>query len=423
MTTSFTLSLRNYIAPLGILVATLFAFAPQAEAQCLTPDGYDSAICCTPVTPKLPEFPPSSLPGKGICWTDCTLSSEVCTKIALSAPTPALGMCTQYISKLEVSDCINGAPLMKGILTLDYTRTWSEEVSTGPVPIQIWRFAAKVDIVSPVTEKPLCPVPSCAKTGISTAFYYGYVDYALDCGTGVFETALVLYHGCDEFVHNPVFSAVPGTYHPSSTYAIVAPHTEANPFVPAVVLPPSGILVNEAMRNVTPNAIGTCNSEERVQQGIFQPLVTGCLCPLNFSPPQQAGVKIDGAGLCGGSFQSLNLWPLTPWYELVTTSIGRWTNFGSYPGPEAASVAEGLLIYTDACPTTGITETSFDIFYGGMTVGGSKVSPSPTIPQSPPLSSNFVDIASNYSSLVTAPIVFPLFGVVGSTDHLIYVNP
>jgi hypothetical protein len=421
MTNRLLSSLRKRLAPLGISAALLFAFAPQADAQCFSDDGYDASSCCSPAIPNLPLFPPSSLPGTGICWTDCTLSAQTCTVVALSPPTPSSTVCTQYTTGIDVLDC-SGNQLMQGLVTLDYTRTWNEQTPTTSDPIQVWRFAAKVDMSSPLTGTPVCPVPSCAMTSASTAFYYGYVDYAFNCVLASWETAVVLYHGCDEFVHRPGFSAVPGVYHPPSTFAIVAPDTAANPFVVGVTLPPAGILVNEAMRRVTPDSSGTCFTEVQVQQGVFQPLVNGCLCPLSLTPPQQAGVLMNGSGVCGtAGFQTLNLFPVAPWYELITTSIGRWSNTSSYPGPESAGVAEGLLLYTDVCDPSGITTSSFDIFYGGLTTGGYTVLGGGGAPV--PLTNRFVDLASNYSNLVGTPISFPLFGVVAPTDHLIYVNP
>jgi hypothetical protein len=421
MTFRFLLSLRKRIAPLGILAASLLALAPQAEAQCFTHDGLDATACCSPVTPNLPTFPNASLPGKGICWTDCTIAGEECTKIALSTPVPNPAMCTQYASQIDVFNCTTGAQLMKGNMTMDYTRTWSEQVGTSSMLLQIWRFAVKVDMVSPAGAPAGCPTPLCAQVPGASAFYYGYVDYSYDCVTNVYDTVLVLYHGCDEFTHRPGLSGVPGTFHPNSTYAIVAPDTASNPFVVTNAPPTAGIVVNEAMRRVTPDATGICHAEEHIQQGAFQPLVNGCLCPLGSAPNQQTGVRVNGSGMCGGGFGSLNLWPVAPWYELVVTSIGRWTNASSYPGPEHASVAEGLFGYNDPCPTTGISEVTYDIFYGGFTqFGSSVVSTSPIFP---PLSQRFLDLASNYSLLTTLPISFPLFGSVRPTDHLIYLNP
>ena len=421
MTIRSLLSLRNRIAPLGVFAATILALAPQAEAQCFIPDGYDSAPCCAPVTPTLPNFPSASLPGKGICWTDCVLSSEVCTKIGISAPVPSSLVCTQYTSDLEVFDCVAGTQLMKGTLTLDYTRTWTEQSPTSSIPIQIWRFAVKVDMKSPAGATLGCPTPLCAQVPGASAFYYGYVDYALDCTTGAFDTVLVLYHACDDFIHNAAFSAVPGTFHPTTTYAIVAPDTAANPFVPSIAIPSAGILANEAMRSVTPNATGTCHAEEHIQQGSFTPLGSGCLCPLSFASPQQTAVKVDGSGMCGGGFSTVNFFPVVPWYDLIITSIGRWSSPVSYPGPEHASVAEGLFQYRNVCSTTGVVEQSFDIFYGGYTIAGYPVIP--TSPIFPPLSNRFLDIATNYSLLAGTPIAYPLYGAVAPTDHLIYVNP
>ena len=415
MITQFLLSLRKRIAPLGIFAASLLALAPQAEAQCFSPDGLSSSACCSPVTPNLPAFPNASLPGKGICWTDCTVAGEECTKIGISAPVLNPIMCTQYSSTVDVFNCTTGAQLLKGNMTMDYTRTWSEQVGTSSIPLQIWRFAVKVDMVSPAGAPAGCPTPICAQVPGASAFYYGYVDYSLDCVTGLF------YHGCDEFTHRPGFSGVPGTFHPNSTYAIVAPDTTTNPFVVTNAPPSAGIVVNEAMRRVTPNAAGICQAEEHIQQGTFQPLVSGCLCPLGIAPPQQTGVKVNGSGMCGGGFGSLNFWPTAPWYDLVVTSIGRWSNGTSYPGPEHASVAEGIFGYNDVCPTTGVSAVTYDIFYGGFTQFGSSVIP--TSPIFPPLSQRFLDVASNYSLPAGLPIAFPLFGTVGPTDHLIYLNP
>lgn len=336
-------------------------------------------------------------------------------KLSLGAPSPSF--CGTFTAPLETFDCA-GNVLLKGLVTLDYTRTWEEHAVPGAIPTQVWRFTAKVDLAAPAGSPPLCPVPSCATVPGSTAFYYGYVDYALECASTTFDSAIVLYHGCDEFIHKPAFSSVPGAFHPTKTFALVGPDTVGNPFTPSITLPPAGILVNEAMRRATPNAIGTCTAEEPIQQGQFQPLISGCLCPLSFQPPQQSGNRISASAVCGGSFTSLNLFPVAPWFELITTSIGRWANASSYPGPEHASVAEGLLLYRDVCDTSGTAVQSFDIFYGALTQGGYFVPPTPTAV----LTDRFLDLASNYSLPVGLPIAFPLFGKVSLTDHLIYVN-
>jgi len=408
-------SLLSFSTRLAAAALSLFALTPAADAQCFGPDNLGGLPCCTSTFASLPSFPATSIQAQGICWDACALSGQTCMKLSLGAP--ALSFCSKYMAPIETFDCA-GIPLLKGLMTLDYTRTWEETPVIGAAPTQVWRFAAKVDMAASSAAPPMCPVPNCSQLPGSTAFYYGYVDYTLNCATGIFETAVVLYHGCDRFIHDATFSSIPGAFHPTRTFAIVGPDTVANPFVPSIMLPPTGTLVDEAMRRVTPDPIGSCFAEEHIQQGIFQPLITGCLCPLAFQPPQQAGNHIDASGVCGGAFKSLNLWPIVPWFELTTTSIGRWSNGSSYPGPEHASVAEGLLLYTDVCDPTGATVQSFDIFYGALTQGGYTIPPTPIAV----LTDRFLDLASNYSLPTSLPVVLPLFGKVAPTDHLIYVN-
>jgi len=416
MTKRQLLSIPKWMAMFAICFGFFVSAAPTAEAQCPTPDGLDATSCCTPATPNLPAFPAFTMPSAGICWQACMPLPKQCVIQDVGAPVPTTG-CTQYNAPLSVLDCASGATLMKGDLVLDYTRTWTETPIPGGPPAQVWRFAAKVDMEGSGATSAACPVPSCANVAGSTAFYYGYVDYSLDCVSGVWSQAVVLYHNCDRFVHNPSLSAVPGPFHPDRTYALVGPDTAANPFTPAIFLPAPATTIGEAMRNASP-AAGVCLAEEPLLQGQFIPQLTGCACPLSPQPPQSSGNRFDGSGACGSSFMSLNIFPTAPWYHLVTTSLGFWSTSASYPGPERASVAEGLLLYRDACEPPPFNQT-FDVFYGGMTEGG--YTSDPTLPLAPP-SSRFLDLASNYTLPVGAPFAFPAVGVVMPTRHLIYVN-
>ena len=86
---------------------------------------------------------------------------------------------------------------------------------------------------------------------------------------------------------------------------------------------------------------------------------------------------------------------------------------------ESAAVAEGLFLYSQVCPSSGVVSQSLDVFYGGETTNGFPVVPTdPTIP--PP--NHFLDMASNYSNPYPGPVALPLVGEVWDTDHLIYVN-
>ena len=399
------------------LALPLGALAPAAAAQCLVPDNLDSAPCCQPVPLDLPQFPPIAMVAQGDCWTACTPPLTNCLRVSVAPPSPTAN-CGSFVAPMDVSDC-GATPMMIGELVLDYTRTWSERPAGALIEYQVWRFAAKVDLF-PVTlgVPPMCPMPDCLGPN-TPAFFYGYVDYALNCATGAFESSLVLFHNCDDFIHDPAFSSVPGAFHPGRTYAIVGPDTAANPFVPtSAPPPPAAPLVAEAMRSMVSLIPGVCLAEEPIVGGLWAPLITGCLCPLNFVPAQNAGVLLDGVGACGGSFKSVNLWPTLPWFDLTTTSLGTWTTGASYPGPERVSVAEGLLRYTDPCGPAGAPVNSADVFYGGLTEKGYDVIPTPGVTLTP----TFLDLASNFRAVLPGPVPLPLFGSVGPTDHLIYVN-
>ncbi|MDF1801165.1 MAG: hypothetical protein P1V81_18515 [Planctomycetota bacterium] len=409
-----TIRVPSLVATLGSLALATLALATPSSAQCFAPDGL-SGPCCSPAAPTLPTaFPPVTLPALGICWDSCVPTSQNCIDLSLG-PFMTTPLCTQYMVDLSVVDCA-GVSLMKGTVTLDYTRTWEEHEVPGAVPTQVWRFAAKVDLVSSGVSTLGCPTPSCLAPA-GQAFFYGYVDYTRNCATGAMDSVVVLYHGCDRFMHNSAFSAIPGSYHPARTYALVGPHTVFNPFTPATLAPPGGSMVTGGMRNPPTVPTEPCFVNETAIQGDFIPLIQGCLCPLGFQPPGQAGIRTAISGSCGGSATSLNLFPLTPWYELVSTSIGSWTTGVSYPGPEQAFVAEGLFLYNESCTAVGV-QSYFDIFYGSITTGGwFAPGAGGLVP-----SQEFVDLASNYSLLTTAPIAFPLFGKVAPTDHVLFFN-
>jgi hypothetical protein len=413
---------RDRLFSLALTVLAAPPLAVSAAAQCIGPDGL-SAGCCAPVSASFAQYPAISVPGTGICWTNCAPTTVPNLKVALASPFST--SCGEFTSAISVTDP-GGTLLLSGALTLDYTRTWGESVAPGVVDTQVWRFAAKGDLRSAAPLPFVCPVPTCI-AAVQTAFFYGYVDFAFSCATGVWESAVVLYHACDQFIHTPGFSDKPGVFHPGTSYAIVAPDSSANPFVPVVSLPPAGPVMGEGMRpSGSLLAPGACTSEEFVSSGSSTPLVFGCACPFSPTPIQHSANKLVGTGSCPppytpGSFASLNLISAgLPWIDMITTSIGSWTGSGAYPGPESAFVNEGLFSYHDACSlAAGLPGDYFDIFYGGSTTGGYPViSLDPTIA----LSDKFIDIASNFSLIAGTPPVPPFYGSVGKTDHLIYVN-
>jgi len=407
-----------------LLAAACLLPAPKAKAQCIGPDGL-SGSCCTPATANLPPLPQAALPGLGICWGSCNVTAT--TDLRVTWAPPANPSCSQYTTTVTVLDAGSGALLLAGPMVLDYSRTWFENNPVTGTPVQVWRYVAKADLSSlvPAGVTPPCPVPSCLPPSgpHPTAFYYGYVDYAVDCAGGTADqNVLVLYHGSDWLQHRAAISSRPGTFHPASSYAIVAPHSTVNPFVPVNTPAIGGPLVAEAVRK-TDIPGGLCMTEENLTSGNLQPFVLGCM-----SPPSLAGTQVtlsiySGTGTCPDSFgspsafaaQALAFPAILPWPYLVTTAIGSWSAIASYPGPEHVWVDEGFFKYYDSC----VSNEYYEVFYGGSTDDGWPVIPS--TPADPPVQ-NFKDLVDNYSTPVVGAHPLPLLGEIMKSDHLIYTN-
>ena len=410
---------------LSTVTAVVFLSLPPASSgQCFNPDGLDAAGCCQPVQANLPAFPQVALPGTGICWNNCNLSGQTGLRVSWTPPT--FVACAQYTTTVMAIDSGSGMPLLSGPMMLDYTRTWLEaDPNTGAL-VQVWRFMAKADLSSlvPAAVVPPCPVPACLPPigPNSSAFFYGYVDYAHTCGGGTgFESVAVLFHGCDWLQHKPAISSRPGVFHPGVSYAIVAPHTTLNPFVPMNLPAPGGPLVAEAMRK-TVSLGGTCVDEEFISAGDILPLIVGCLCPPSLATGQVTLGLFRGVGSCPdttgvpSSFESLFLaFPTLPWPYLVTTSIGSWTTAASYPGPEQVWVDESMMKYRDSC----VSNTFYEVFYGATTDAGWSVIPSHPVF---PATQRFKDMADNWSAPVVGAHPLPILGNIMPTDHLIYTN-
>lgn len=405
----------------SVLVVTLLAGAvPSARAQgCFGPDNLDIAgACCQPVLPNLPPFPAGGLGGLGICWNNCQVGTTNDLKVSWTPPLQVA--CAQYTSQITVADANTGLPVLSGNMVLDYTRTWDEVGVSGTLE-QVWRFVAKVDLAPVPGNGAPCPVPPCLQPAgpYSGAFYYGYMDYSTCTAAGGWQNALVLFHNCDRFIHAPGFSSRPGQFHPGRSFAIVAPHSTAQPFVPANLLATGGPLVGEAARGVNTFGPAVCVNEDPVLAGAMTPLGAGCVCTLAINPKQQTLRQLQAQTQCPntagapGGFASLNVnFPAIPWLHIVTTSIGTWTAAGLYPGAEAVWVDEGLFVHQDGC-----TGDWIDLKYGASTRGGWPA----ILPSGLPVA-HFTDMADNWSAPVTGPYPLPINGNVFPTDRLVYVN-
>lgn len=415
------LSLASPRLRAGLLaLLVVLAWPSHARAQCFGPDNLDIGNCCGPAVPNLPVFPAASVPSLGVCWNACSVAGTQDLRLDMSPP--AQVACAQYISQFTVSDT-SSVPLLSGLLQMDYARTW-EEIDPSGALIQVWRFVVKVDLNGVAGVPPsACVTPSCVSPvgPHTTAFYYGYLDFA-SCNAvpgAAWETSLVLFHNCDRFIHAPGLSDKPGVFHPGGSYALVAPHTSAQPFIPGNAFAPSGPVFAEAMRTIdtsTPPP-NVCLVEDRVVAGSMNLLGAGCVCTFSTTPKQQSLRRFDGQTACPTATGIPAGWasvdpgfPIFPWLHMVTTSIGSWTNPSIYPGAERAWVDEGVFAVADAC-----TGDWAEIRYGATTRGGWTVN-------HPVLIGSFTDMADNYTAPLFGPYPAPLIGSVQPTDRLIYIN-
>lgn len=392
------------------LVATLAATSAPLSAQCLLPDGLDGP-CCAVATPNLPAFPAYLMQGVGFCYSACAPSANPCLLWDLQAPIST--GCGQYTVDVRISEC-GVTPQLFGQLVLDYSRTWEEIAPTGTT-LQVWRFLAKADLsLIPGTVANPCLVPPSALV-FPSIFYYGHIDYALDCATGTWEVATVLMHQCDWFIHSPALSSQPGVFHPTRSYALVGPSTPANPFVPAIHTPVPGPAITAATR-VQGGAAGLACLTREVMQGGFNNLTQACICPFSVALPQVTARNLQLVGTCGSAAASLNTLGFGfPWLHIMTTSIGNWTTTNTFPGDRIVWVDEGALLYNQAC---GGGAFFVDVAYGVTTAKGYPVLPNPAAPAG----QTKTDLASNFTLPLGGPIVGPFVGNVLPTRHVLNVD-
>ena len=396
------------------------ALAPSTSAQCPGPDGLSGA-CWQPSTAALPAFPDQALSATSICWDSC-VPTQNCARVVLAEP--VFVACGEYTQSISVDDCTTGV-VLSGTLALDYTRTW-EESTGGPAPIryQVYRFAVKVHLAAPAGAVESCYVPLCAIG--NEAYYYGYLDYALDCTTGAWESALMLFHNCDEYIHKtaPAGAFSPaGAFHPKTMYAIVAPSSAANPFVASPPLPaPGGAFTAEAVRNAPMFVAGRpCIKEDRVS-GSANFIIDACLCPISTAILQVSARNIKGSGTCTAAgiapttFKTLKTPGAFPWFHAHSTWIGTWTTGATYPGPEQVWADEAPVVYQDSCyEAAGLHRKWGEQYYGASTGRGFTV-------LTPGLSDKFIDWASNASFPLPGTPAFPIIGPIFPTRNLIYLN-
>jgi len=207
-------------------------------------------------------------------------------------------------------------------------------------------------------------VPPCAPVHGNRVRFTGYLDYAKNCATGMFQEAWMLTHSCDFIDHHAGFPRA-GAFHPERAYTFVGP---AAGFVPGPVQPiegtPGSPFEDVRRLNLPPvGALGptTCEYEERITFGLnpFQQL---CLCGQS-NTPQYSIASLSLNGVCGTFVFS----PGTPFLPgFISMGIGSWTVPAVYPGLERLRWNVAGYDYFDPCADIG----EHEVFFGATTIGG-----------------------------------------------------
>ncbi|MBI1852491.1 MAG: hypothetical protein HYR85_19285 [Planctomycetes bacterium] len=387
------------------LVATLAAAAASpAWAQCM-PDNL-TGPCWQPTQVRLPQFPRIQDGVKYICWDNCSprINRDVCIDIGAPVPTTACGV---YRIAVTIRTCGAAAQVLwTSTLTAHYSRNWIETDPAGN-RLGVWRFILNGDMIpsSFVVQRygtNPCAVPPCFFT-FGRFYVQGYIDYAQNCQTLQWRAAAAIDHGCDAITHGPA-SARPAPaagFHPTRSYTWVVPALGFVPYSSANVFPPSaGPIVLEALRvNNWAAQPNICVFEEPVQQGNFLPLQQFCLCPSTVNSPQYVASVVQGAGVCGSTFDTGTA-PIGP-IPFVQKRIGNWTIAATFPGVEFLLLDMGNQRYFDSCRQL----STIEYFEGVETIDGYPAISYTGIT----LPRQFEDLAS--SNVTTAPLPTMIIGV------------
>lgn len=393
------------------LVLAFLALAAQqpADAQCPVPDQLDGPCCAIvqPLYPQVPDFGQGSL---AICYRDCGVEqvTQVKARFDLTATT-SNGPCDAFTKRIVLRNGAN-APIWRGRLRFNYSRSWVEADSSG-LSIQVWRYLVNGDMRPTANLGPApCPRPPCAAPNNNLVRFTGYVDYARTCGTTMRAYAWMLTHACDALDHLPGFPRA-GAFHPDRSYTFVGP--AAGFVVSPLVGIEAGITTQQAVRRSAriPGTV-VCETREPLLQADIQPQFQTCFC--GTPTPQHTISLLRVLGTCGTNVQATG-GPLLPGF--VSMGIGTWTSPLVFPGVEELRWNTGNYDYLEGC-TGNFTN---ELFFGVTTLGGfpaNEIDPSVPGGVGLPLLPTFVDQGNSVAgsaSLTTANVPF-------RTEHVLNLN-
>jgi len=381
---------------LAALALTLAGFTGRASAQCFTPDGLDPVlpVNCFPAVLNATDyaFGQKTL---GICWRQCGIDATANYRGLWSQLTPSSSLpgtvdCGWYNARLQLFQGVNLR--WSGSFNVMYSRTWYE--GNSATPTQVWRYLVNGDMIPASLAAGPCAVPPCSTGSNARVRFSGYIDYAVDCLTGVRSNAWMITHGCDAVDHAPGYPRA-GVFHPDRYYTFVGPSVG---FVPGIVPTiEAGVATQESVRrwDRMPGTTGgaTCQHDEPLAFTNFLPFGTTCLC--SAGGPMWYEADISGAGVGGTTFSTI---AGSAAYKSV--SIGSWTLAGVYPGIEEVRWTTSDLLWTEGCTTI----TSFDPFYGVTTAGGDPAWQIDVTGVVTPLGSIFIDHANSIRPGPNTPV-------------------
>jgi hypothetical protein len=376
------------------LIACLLA-APPAQSQCV-PDNLDAGPCCAPANVVLPQFPSILKDARWICFDACqpTLNNLYCVKLGVPQPIPTANgpICGQYTIRFTLTQCGTTNVVWNGLVRANYERNWLEAGSTGAINFTVWRFTINGDF-APGFALPNTPCdrPQCLNV-YNRCYFTGYIDYALDCATGVWQAAWALDHECDGIHHVPGSARpAPATgLHPTRSFTMVGPGA---PFVLGAVGGPqsNGPIIQQSMRwNNWAASPAICRFEESCQ-GVFQAQNSFCMCNTAGAPGYIASF-VNANGNCGSSVNP------SPVGIFMQKRVGGWMAGPQFPGNEYLLIDLGYLAHVNGC--TGVFSQEW--FEGAETIGGN-----PAFDFSgQPLGQQFEDLEScNASSTSSATLI------------------
>lgn len=343
------------------------AVAAFSFGQCNPNDGLSvPGACCVPVQTTLPQFPAIQYQGQGNCIRDCTPGTPWTVGISVSPPGQIF--CDIFVMNVSIA----GVTPVSGLLIGKYARTWTEVSPIFP-PRQVWRFLVSGDLSYAVTATSVapCPFPKTALGG-NTVHFTGSIDYAFDCLTAQWQSAIQLTHLCAQFEHASWSPKPFGTpTNPDTVYAFVGPL----PFAWAPAPPPAGLLVADSERTTRYNLVSTplqwdCLSDDQVVNGTLANIAPYCPCSNGpVGPAAWWQQNLNFSSVCnpvaGGAYSGISVPPIAP-TGLAANPLGSWTGGPlAFPGSRRLWVEFGFAVSPDTC--TG--NLPFHIVTGVMTDG------------------------------------------------------